>query len=167
FTQLENTNLHKDGRSIVLETSGVPIVDHDGNIMGYRGVDRDITERKLAGEALRKSEQKYRVLFEQSADATLIIDQDRFVDCNDAVVRMLRYGNKADLLTSFPRICILFSPNFFPDWSNWGTAADTVSAGRYGCCRRRSAPIVRTLQVAAMSTFPYRGDGFDTYEKRL
>jgi PAS domain S-box-containing protein len=48
FFNLENVNLHKDGRRVTLETSGVPRVDATGNFFGFRGVDRDITERKLA-----------------------------------------------------------------------------------------------------------------------
>jgi len=54
FEGLENTNIHKDGRHVLLETSGVPIFDADGNLLGYRGIDRDITRRKLAEEALQK-----------------------------------------------------------------------------------------------------------------
>ncbi len=46
FMGLENTNLHKNGRKVVLETSGVPIFNADGTLCGYRGIDRDITERK-------------------------------------------------------------------------------------------------------------------------
>jgi len=46
FKGLENKNLHRNGRLVVLETSGVPIFDDDGNLAGYRGIDRDITERK-------------------------------------------------------------------------------------------------------------------------
>jgi PAS domain S-box-containing protein len=49
---LENTNLHKDGSLAVLETGGVPIIDHAGVFRGYRGIDRDITERKRAEDAL-------------------------------------------------------------------------------------------------------------------
>jgi signal transduction histidine kinase/ActR/RegA family two-component response regulator len=48
FMRLENTNVHKDGHLVVLETSGVPIFEKDGNFTGYRGIDRDITERKQA-----------------------------------------------------------------------------------------------------------------------
>jgi PAS domain S-box-containing protein len=48
FNRLENVNLHKDGRLVVLETSGVPVFDEGGNFRGYRGIDRDITERKQA-----------------------------------------------------------------------------------------------------------------------
>jgi len=47
---LENTNRHKDGHLVILETSGVPILDDQGNLRGYRGIDRDITERKKAEE---------------------------------------------------------------------------------------------------------------------
>ena len=50
FSHLENVNLHKDGRRIMLETSGVPIFDERGNYSGHRGIDRDITERKRMEE---------------------------------------------------------------------------------------------------------------------
>ncbi|MGD9057485.1 MAG: PAS domain S-box protein [Desulfobacterales bacterium] len=54
FSGLENINLHKDGREIVLETNGVPVFDENGKYLGYRGIDRDITERKLAENALEQ-----------------------------------------------------------------------------------------------------------------
>jgi PAS domain S-box-containing protein len=50
FARLENTNRHKDGRLVVLESSGVPFFDADGRLCGYRGIDRDITERKKLEE---------------------------------------------------------------------------------------------------------------------
>jgi len=45
---------------------------------------------------------QYRALFEQSADAILIIDGDTFVDCNQATVDMLRYKTKEELLKTHP-----------------------------------------------------------------
>ena len=56
FASLANVNVHADGRYVVLETSGVPIFDADGGYQGYRGIDRDITDRTAAEEALRRSE---------------------------------------------------------------------------------------------------------------
>lgn len=53
FSQLLNRNLRKDGSLVVLETSGVPLLDPDGTLLGYRGIDRDITEREAANERLR------------------------------------------------------------------------------------------------------------------
>ncbi len=47
---------HKDGSYRFLESSAVPTFGPDGALLGYRGVDRDITERVLADEALRTSE---------------------------------------------------------------------------------------------------------------
>jgi light-regulated signal transduction histidine kinase (bacteriophytochrome) len=54
FERFENTALHKDGRLVVLETSGAPFFDAGGNLLGYRGIDRDITARKRAEEAIRQ-----------------------------------------------------------------------------------------------------------------
>jgi PAS domain S-box-containing protein len=56
FATLENVNLHKDGYKVVLETSGVPIFDTSGNLKGYRGIDRNITERKKLEEQLRRAQ---------------------------------------------------------------------------------------------------------------
>ena len=52
FHGLENMNIHKDGRTVQLETNGVPVFDSCGIFSGYRGIDRDITERKRAQQAL-------------------------------------------------------------------------------------------------------------------
>ncbi|HSS30654.1 MAG TPA: PAS domain S-box protein [Nitrospiraceae bacterium] len=58
FAGIENTNRHKDGRMVVLECRGVPIIDVSGAFRGYRGFDQDITDRKEAEEKLRLSEQR-------------------------------------------------------------------------------------------------------------
>ncbi|MBU1707968.1 PAS domain S-box protein [bacterium] len=43
---LENLNRHKDGHEVYLLTNGIPILDAEENLIGYRGADKDITERK-------------------------------------------------------------------------------------------------------------------------
>ena len=53
FKDFTNRNVHKDGRTVWLSTSGIPIVDENGTLLGYRGADVDITERKQAEEELR------------------------------------------------------------------------------------------------------------------
>ena len=55
FQNFVSQNIHKDGHTIILETSGVPTVDAKGKLTGYRGVDRDITERKKAEEQLQQA----------------------------------------------------------------------------------------------------------------
>ncbi len=55
---------------------------------------------------------QYRELFERSADAILIIDDDTFVDCNQATVDMLRYETREQVLQTHPSE---LSPQFQPD----------------------------------------------------
>jgi PAS domain S-box-containing protein len=46
FQAFPNPNTSKDGKVVHLETSGVPVLDETGNLVGYRGADTDVTERK-------------------------------------------------------------------------------------------------------------------------
>jgi len=73
---LENVNIHKDGRHVILETKGVPIFNSRGEYLGYRGIDRDITKRKMAQERVRESEERYRDLFENASDLLQILNPD-------------------------------------------------------------------------------------------
>ena len=57
-------------------------------------------------------DERYRTLFEKSADAILIIVNDKFVDCNMATVEMLGYKNKQELLNTHPSV---LSPPTQPD----------------------------------------------------
>jgi PAS domain S-box-containing protein len=55
---LENWNIGKDGQPICLLTNGLPILSSSGRLKGYRGVDKNITERKLAEQELIKAKEK-------------------------------------------------------------------------------------------------------------
>lgn len=45
FARVENICIHKHGHEVTIETNGTPFFDKDGKLLGYRGVNRDITER--------------------------------------------------------------------------------------------------------------------------
>ncbi len=66
FRNFENPNVHKNGQIIFLETSGIPQYDSKGAFTGYRGADRDITERKTAEFKLQDSLERVSVIFRQS-----------------------------------------------------------------------------------------------------
>ena len=55
FTGFEHTCQTKDGRIVVIEKNGVPVFSDHGELLGYRGIARDISERKIALEALKTS----------------------------------------------------------------------------------------------------------------
>ena len=55
FDNLENVNVTREGRHVVLESSGVPFFDSGKEFRGYRGMDRDISARKQIEERLRRT----------------------------------------------------------------------------------------------------------------
>ncbi len=52
FKNVENINIHKNGRKVIISSSGLPIFDQNNVLIGYRGIDRDITELKETQEKL-------------------------------------------------------------------------------------------------------------------
>lgn len=88
----------KDGTKRFVETSVALIKGTDGKPLGFRGIMRDITERKCAEEALQKSERSYRLLFERNLYGVFrSTAEGKVIDCNDAFVQMHGYDSKEDL----------------------------------------------------------------------
>jgi len=90
------------GKHLYLDIDACPIRDNNGKIIAVIEVLNDITEKTMSEQALNESEQKYRTLFEKSADAFLILEKGKFIDCNLATVKMLGYQNKDDFLNTHP-----------------------------------------------------------------
>jgi PAS domain S-box-containing protein/putative nucleotidyltransferase with HDIG domain len=83
---------HKDGSFRSLESTAVPVLDQAGELVGYRGADRDITERKKAEEALRQSEEYFRFLIEKGSDVISVMDKNAIVHyISPSVERILGY----------------------------------------------------------------------------
>jgi len=87
------------------------------------GVGMDISARKQTERELRESEEKFRELFEKSGDAILIIENETFVDCNEATVKMLGYKTKEEFLYLHPS---KLSPEFQPDGKKSAKKADEM-----------------------------------------
>ena len=58
FRDLDNINQHRNGNLLHVQSNGVPVLDDNGQLLGYRGLDRDITERKQAEEERRSQSQR-------------------------------------------------------------------------------------------------------------
>lgn len=52
YSEIECSYRHKNGGTVVLESSGMPICDQNGNFAGFRGYERNISDRKLLEEQL-------------------------------------------------------------------------------------------------------------------
>lgn len=79
FTNLELEMYRKDGSTVWTEVNLNVLYDKDEYAIGILGVTRDITERKRAEEELKKSEELYRTIFEQTATANMILAEDTTV----------------------------------------------------------------------------------------
>ena len=88
FRNIESEVRHKDGRTLVMESSGNPSFDTKGLYRGCRGVTRDITERKRLED---ESEMKA-ILLDSVNDAVFMHDlEGRIVYANEAGYAQLGY----------------------------------------------------------------------------
>ena len=104
---LDNINRHKDGSLRHVQTSGNAIVDAEGRLQGYRGLDRDITESRLAQLELNSSVERFRTLFNGASFGILLLDPDSgtIVDLNPAARQIIgdaQIGRYADIRFAEP-----------------------------------------------------------------
>ncbi|WP_110970937.1 sensor domain-containing diguanylate cyclase [Pseudomonas huaxiensis] len=95
FAGLINRNIRSDGRLVVLETSGVPLFDAQGNFTGYRGIDRDVTP---GIGPLDRREVQLEALYAAASVALGLVDrQGVLVNVNRALGQLLG-GDAAQLV---------------------------------------------------------------------
>lgn len=89
---IEKRYRHKDGHIIWGQVNVSLVRDSSGNPGYFIAQIQDITDRKRADQALQKSESRFRMLFERTDSAILLLDArtNHFVDANPAALKMLR-----------------------------------------------------------------------------
>ena len=107
------------------QTLLVPIRDPEGRFHRIVGISTDITDRQRSEAENQERERLFRLLFERSGDANLLIDGNRFVDCNQATVEILGAADKASVLGTHPSE---LSPPFQPDGRPSKEKADEMIA---------------------------------------
>ena len=97
----------KDGEELQASLSARLIIDDNGRPIGVRGLLRNITERKQMEEFLARSEDRYRLLFNNISDAVFVHEftsdklPGRFIEVNDVACKYLGY-TRDELLQMSP-----------------------------------------------------------------
>lgn len=95
--QIQENFPNKDSSSTYISQK-FPLYDAEGVLYGVCSVSTDITERKLAEEALRESEERFRTLVEQASDGIFVSDAlGNYVDVNSSGCQMVGY-TKSEIL---------------------------------------------------------------------
>ncbi len=94
-SQFEKRYVHKQGHIVWGQVSISLVKDINGDPLYFISHIQDITERKLAEEALRQSEERFRMIFEAGPlGMAFLSPQDEFLDVNDAFCRMIGYSKE-------------------------------------------------------------------------
>ncbi|NJK69634.1 MAG: AAA family ATPase [Microcoleus sp. SU_5_3] len=122
---LENnltTNAFTPDRLAVLKVLSSQAAISIENAKLYANLEAKVEERTLE---LQQSEARFRQLYEQSADAILLLDGNAFIDCNPATVKMMRCTDKQQLLSLHPA---QLSPEIQPDGRDSFEKAKEITA---------------------------------------
>jgi len=92
--RVELRNYRKDGSGFWVDLSLVPVPDPQGRAAHWVMIQRDITDRRAASDALRRSEERYRLLFDSNPHPMWVYDREtlRFLAVNDAALRKYGYS---------------------------------------------------------------------------
>ncbi|MCJ7515200.1 MAG: PAS domain S-box protein [Dehalococcoidia bacterium] len=84
--------IRKDGKRLYTESSVFPMSNSEGEIVGFRGIGRDVTERVQMEEALRRSGERYRTILEEIEEGYYEVDlEGNFTFANDAACHQFGY----------------------------------------------------------------------------
>ena len=96
---LEHRIYHKDGSLHWIRHTLAPHFDQQARLVSYDGIIEDITERKLAEQALRESEEKYRAVIETTDTGYAVLDeQGQVVDANLNYARLTGHSSVDEIL---------------------------------------------------------------------
>jgi len=91
FNHFPNTLVHKEGHLLEVETSGTPVLSDNDELLGYRGVDVDVTERKQAEEKIQKALATNQTILEAMPVGVVLIGRDKIIrQANKTALEMMK-----------------------------------------------------------------------------
>jgi PAS domain S-box-containing protein len=137
----EGWRVRKDGSQFWANIIVTALRDESGILRGFCQVTQDITEQKRAAEektqlitSLQQSEKKFRTLYESTTDAVMLLDENGFLDCNPATLKLFGCNSKDEFTGKHP---LEFSPRLQPGGEDSATLVQErmAAALSIGNCR--------------------------------
>lgn len=137
----EGWRFRNDGSRFWANIIVTPLRDESGEMRGFSQVMQDITQQKRAGEekmqliaSLQASEKKFRTLYESTTDAVMLLDEQGFLDCNPATLKLFGCSNESEFCGKHPSE---FSPLLQPEGQDsMSLSQERISTAlRSGNCR--------------------------------
>jgi PAS domain S-box-containing protein len=167
FRDFENWNIRKDGQMICLLTSGVPMYGaRKKELIGFRGIDRDITTRKHEENALKESEKRYRTYIMSAPYGVFVTDEkNNFQQVNPSACRMTGYEEFELLAKGLPDL--LFEEDSKEDLLYFQNLISKGNSQGELCVQTKSGK-KRWFSVSAVkiATSRYLGFSYDITERK-
>jgi PAS domain S-box-containing protein len=90
FVRYVHQSLHKDGHLVILEATGLPLTDAEGNLLGYRGAHRDVT-------AERRLEERLAAVYALGRELVLSRDMQQITETTVEAARLLFHCQLCEL----------------------------------------------------------------------
>src|SRR5712691_10536958 len=165
----------KDGTKIWMSDNVSAVRDASGKLLYYEGTTEDITGRKLAKDARREAERKYRDIFENAVEGIFQTSPDgEFIAANPALARMLGFESPEELIrerTDIGRTHYVESERR-AEFKRLLDQHDTVRGFEFEAYRKDGTKIwmsdnVRAVRDASGKLLYYEGTVEDITERKL
>ena len=138
FRNLENAIQAKDGHVVWVSTTGIPLMNADRTLRGYRGSDTDITERKRAEVAIRQANRKLTLLYSNTRhdinnQLTVLMGYLSLIEMKQPDPTLIEYFKKAATAAERISTMIRFTKEYdsigfnAPAWQDPRTFVDTAA----------------------------------------
>ncbi len=95
FFNIRHAIEHPNGNRVFLSINATRLLTNEGHFDGMIATVEDITEKILFEQKLKDSEEKYRILFEESPLSIVLMDlEGKIIDCNPAQIKMFGFSRE-------------------------------------------------------------------------
>lgn len=138
IVDFENWRLSKYGKSQIIQTNGRILLGEKKELIGFRGVDKVITEKKMSEIKVRESEEKLKIVVESIGDGVIVLDDE---------YRIVMFNKEASNISGFSREDVIGKRyDQVLSFLNESTGESNRTFVDF-VAKKKGAPIVNTLLV--------------------